>query len=59
MPGWAASVLFIAIVTPILAFGGIAAGAAGMAKLLFFGLPVILLISLVLGLAGGRRVHSD
>jgi uncharacterized membrane protein YtjA (UPF0391 family) len=38
----------------VFGFGGIAAGAAGIAKVLFFLFVVAFLVSLVVGLAKGR-----
>jgi uncharacterized membrane protein YtjA (UPF0391 family) len=46
---WAATFLLIAIVAAIFGFSDIAAGAAGIAKVLFFIFLVLLLIVLLFG----------
>ncbi len=51
MLGWAAAFFLIAIVAAIFGFGGIAAGAVSIAKVLFFVFIVLFLISLIVGLA--------
>lgn len=45
------SVVFfvLAIIAGIFGFGGIAAGAAGIGKILFFGFLVVAVVSLVMG----------
>ena len=46
----------IAIIAAVLGFGGIAAGAAGIAKILFFvGLALVVLF-LILGSAAARKI---
>ncbi len=50
MLSWALGFFIIAIVAAILGFGGIAAGAASIAKLLFFGFLILAVVSLVVGL---------
>jgi uncharacterized membrane protein YtjA (UPF0391 family) len=52
---WALGFLIVAIIAAIFGFGGIAAGASEIAKLLFFFFIVIFLVSLVWGLITGRR----
>ena len=52
---WAAAFFLIAIVAAIFGFGGIAAGATDIARVLFFIFIVVFLISLIWGLATGRR----
>jgi uncharacterized membrane protein YtjA (UPF0391 family) len=59
MLSWAATFFVIAIIAAIFGFGGIATGAAGIAKVLFFVFLVVFFISLVTGLMGGRRLGSD
>jgi len=54
---WAAVFFIIAVVAAVFGFGDIAAGAATIAKALFFVFLVIFLISLVVGL--GRRRQGD
>ena len=43
----------IALIAAVFGFGGLAAGAAGIAKLLFFGFLVIAALSLVAHLVSG------
>jgi len=51
---WAAVFLVIALVSAVFGFGGIAASAAGIAKILFF----VFLILGALSLVFGRRVPA-
>jgi uncharacterized membrane protein YtjA (UPF0391 family) len=53
---WAAVFLIIALVAAVFGFGGIAAPAIGIAKVLFFVFIVLFLISLIFG--GIRRGPS-
>ncbi len=53
---WALIFFIIAIVAALFGFGGIAAGAATIAKWLFFIAVAIFLIVLVLGLMAGRAI---
>ena len=53
---WALIFFIIAIIAAIFGFGGIAAGAATIAKWLFFAAVAIFLIFLVLGLMAGKAV---
>ena len=53
---WALIFFIIAIVAAIFGFGGIAAGAATIAKWLFFIAVAIFIIFLVLGLIAGKAV---
>jgi uncharacterized membrane protein YtjA (UPF0391 family) len=46
---WAAVFFVIAIVAAVFGFGGIAASATGIAKILFFAFLIIAVISLVAG----------
>ena len=52
MLSWAWMFLVIAIIAAIFGFGGIAAGAASIAKSLFF----VFLVAFVISLLMGRRV---
>lgn len=52
---WAAIFLIIAIIAAIFGFGVIAGTAAYIAKILFFVFIVVFAISLIMGLAAGRR----
>ena len=53
---WAMIFAIIALVAAVLGFGGIAATAAGFAKILFYIFVALFLVALVAGLAAGRRV---
>ncbi len=55
MLGWALIFLVVAIIAAILGFGGIAGTAAGIAQILFYIFIAIFIISLLFGLARGRR----
>ncbi len=48
---WAAVFFIIAIVAALFGFGGIAAGAVSIAKILFFIFLILFIISLVFGVA--------
>ncbi len=50
---WAAVFFIIAIVAAIFGFGGIAASASGIAKILFFAFLVIAVVSLLVGRRAG------
>jgi uncharacterized membrane protein YtjA (UPF0391 family) len=52
---WSLAFFIIAIIAALFGFGGIAAGSADIAKLLFFFFLVICAVSLVWGLFTGRR----
>jgi uncharacterized membrane protein YtjA (UPF0391 family) len=54
MLSWAIAFFIIAIIAAIFGFGGIASGAAGIAKVLFFLFLIAFVVSLVLGLMRGR-----
>ncbi|HVR87689.1 MAG TPA: DUF1328 family protein [Planctomycetota bacterium] len=51
---WALAFFIIAIIAGILGFGGIASGAAEIARVCFFFFIVVFLVSLVWGLITGR-----
>jgi len=51
---WALAFFIIAIIAGILGFGGIATGAADIARICFFFFVVVFLVSLVWGLVTGR-----
>ena len=51
---WAAVFFVIALAAAVFGFGGIAASAAGIAKILFFVFLVLALVSLIFG----RRIPS-
>jgi uncharacterized membrane protein YtjA (UPF0391 family) len=46
----------VALIAALFGFGGIAAGAASIAKILFFGFLIIAAIMLVVGLTTGKRL---
>ncbi len=48
---WAAVFFIIAIVAALFGFGGIAAGAVSIAKVLFFIFLILFIISLIFGVA--------
>jgi uncharacterized membrane protein YtjA (UPF0391 family) len=50
MLGWALAFFLIAIVAAVFGFGGIAAGAATIAQVLFFLFLVLFVVSLIMGL---------
>ena len=50
MLGWAIAFFVIAIIAAVFGFGGIAVGAASIAKILFFVFLVLFAISLIAGL---------
>jgi uncharacterized membrane protein YtjA (UPF0391 family) len=52
---WAAVFFILAIVAAIFGFGGIAVATAEIAKLLFFVFLIVFAVSLIMGLATGRR----
>jgi uncharacterized membrane protein YtjA (UPF0391 family) len=52
---WAATFLVLALVAALFGFGGIAATSAEIAKLLFFVFLIVFAVTLIMGLAGGRR----
>ena len=54
MLGWAVVFLIIAIIAAIFGFGGIAAGAVTIAKILFFIFIVVFLLTLIMHLVRGR-----
>ena len=51
---WAFVFLIVAIIAAIFGFGGIAAGAVSIAKILFFIFVVLFLVSLIWGFIGRR-----
>ena len=55
MLNWTISFLVIAIISAILGFGGIAATAIEMARILFFIFLVLFLVSLLVGLLKGQQ----
>jgi uncharacterized membrane protein YtjA (UPF0391 family) len=51
---WAAVFFVIALIAALFGFGGIAAGAVEIAKILFFVFVIIFAVTLILGLVGRR-----
>ncbi len=51
---WAAVFFIIAIIAAAFGFGGIAAGATSIAKILFFLFLVLFVVSLIVGVLRGR-----
>jgi uncharacterized membrane protein YtjA (UPF0391 family) len=52
---WAATFLVLALVAALFGFGGIAATSAEIAKLLFFVFLIVFAVTLIMGLASGKR----
>jgi uncharacterized membrane protein YtjA (UPF0391 family) len=52
---WAVVFFIVAVIAAIFGFGGVASGAADIARVLFFIFLVIFLVSLIMGLVSGRR----
>ncbi len=55
MLGWAVTFFIIAIIAGIFGFGGIAASAAGIAKILFFIAIAVFLVTGLFALINGRK----
>ena len=53
---WALAFLIFALVAAFFGFGGLAAASAGIAKTLFFVFLAVFLVTLVLGVAVGKKV---
>ena len=56
---WSAIFLVIAIIAAALGYGGIAADAAEIAKVLFFIFLGIFVVTLVLGLVAGQKLFGQ
>ena len=54
MLSWAIGFFIVAIIAAIFGFGGIASGAAGIAKVLVFLFLIAFVVSLIMGLMRGR-----
>jgi uncharacterized membrane protein YtjA (UPF0391 family) len=54
MFGWALAFLVIALVAAVFGFGGIAASAAGIAKIIFVVALLIAIVGFVVGMGRGR-----
>ena len=55
---WSAVFLVIAIIAAALGYGGIAADAAEIAKVLFFMFLGIFVVTLILGLVAGQKLFG-
>jgi uncharacterized membrane protein YtjA (UPF0391 family) len=55
MLSWSLTFFVIAIIAAVFGFGGIAAGAAGIAQICFFFFVVAFVVSLIWTIATGRR----
>jgi len=55
---WAAIFFVIAMIAAAFGFSGIAAGAAGIAKILFYLFLAIFVMLLIAGIVVGRKVFS-
>ena len=55
---WAVIFLVVALIAALFGFGGIAAAATDIAKILFFIFIVLFLVALLFGLLGGRTPPS-
>jgi len=55
MLGWAVTFFLVAIIAAVFGFGGIASGAVGIAKILFFLFLLGFIISLILGVVRRPR----
>ena len=54
MFGWVVTFLIVALIAGILGFGGVAGASMEIAKIIFFIVVVLFLISAVVGLTRGR-----
>lgn len=53
---WSLIFFIVAIIAAVFGFGGVASGASDIARVLFFFFIVFFVVSLIWGLATGRRV---
>lgn len=51
---WALIFFIVAIIAAVFGFGGIAAGATDIARILFFIFLIVFLVSLIMGLVRGK-----
>lgn len=54
MFSWALTFFIIALIAAVLGFGGLAGAAAGIAKIIFFGAVILLVVAMITG--RGRAV---
>ena len=52
---WAMGFLILALVAALFGFGGIAMASTGVAQILFYLFLLVFMVTLVLGLVGGRH----
>jgi uncharacterized membrane protein YtjA (UPF0391 family) len=52
---WSLAFFIVAIIAAVFGFGGISSGAADIARILFFVFLVVFAVSLIFGLATGRK----
>jgi uncharacterized membrane protein YtjA (UPF0391 family) len=58
MLGWSLAFFIVAVIAAVFGFGGIATGAADIARVCFFFFIVVFLATLIYGLVTGRRPPS-
>ena len=58
MLSWALAFFVLAIIAAVYGFGGIAASAVGIAKILFFGFLALAIVSAILGAVRGNRLST-
>lgn len=58
MFGWALTFLVVALIAAVLGFGGIAAFAVDIAKIVFFVAIVLFIVSAIIGLVRGRSTTA-
>jgi uncharacterized membrane protein YtjA (UPF0391 family) len=58
MLGWGVGFLILALAAALFGFGGIIAGAAGLAKVLFFVFLVLAALSVVANLSAGSTIFA-
>lgn len=59
MLSWALAFFIVAIIAAVFGFSGIAVGAAGIGKFLFFLFMVAFVVSLIVGLTTGRPRRNE
>lgn len=55
---WSLGFFIVAIIAAVLGFGGIASGAAEIARVLFFIFLVVFVVSLIWGLSTGKKLSG-
>ena len=59
MLSWSLAFFIVAIIAAVFGFGGIASGAAEIARLCFFFFLVVFAVTLIYGLVTGRKPPSN